>query len=247
MNRCPHTCLFISDIDIDKDKPTIDTNNNEEDPLVLEEGDRLFIFDIDGYLEQESNPPQKINRTNYDYVLKYDPQRTESKEWTDIVPSQYHDYEDIFTRKDFDKLPERQPWDHTIDLTPGFKPVDCKTYPLLPQEQEHLKEFINENLHTGRIIPSSSPMASPFFFVKKKDGNLCPTQDYRKLNDATIKNHYPLPLISELVDKLSGAKLFTKMDVRWGTTIFASRKATNGKQHSAPIKDYSNQLSCSLV
>src|SRR6204780_3653934 len=59
-------------------------------------------------------------------------------------------------------------------------------------------------------------MASPFFFVKKKDGSLRPTQDYRKLNEATIKNRYPLPLISELIDKLAGAKVFSKMDVRWG-------------------------------
>ena len=59
-------------------------------------------------------------------------------------------------------------------------------------------------------------MASPFFFVKKKDGKLCPTQDYRKLNDATIKNRYPLPLISELIDQLGTAKIFSKMDVRWG-------------------------------
>jgi hypothetical protein len=125
-------------------------------------------------------------------VLKYDPQRAESKAWTDIVPEQYHDYEDIFTKKYFDKLPERRPWDHTIDLTPGFKPVDCKTYPLSPQEQAHLKEFINKNLCTRQIVPSSSPMASPFFFVKKKSGKLRPTQDYRKLNDATIKNQESL-------------------------------------------------------
>ena len=59
-------------------------------------------------------------------------------------------------------------------------------------------------------------MASPFFFVKKKDGSLHPVQDYRKLNDMMIKNHYPLPLIQELVDKLKTAKVFTKMDVRWG-------------------------------
>jgi len=59
-------------------------------------------------------------------------------------------------------------------------------------------------------------MASPFFFVKKKDGKLRPTQDYRKVNDATIKNRYPLPLISKLVDKLKGLKVFTKLDVRWG-------------------------------
>lgn len=59
-------------------------------------------------------------------------------------------------------------------------------------------------------------MASPFFFIKKKDGSLRPVQDYRKLNDMTIKNRYPLPLISELVNKLKGAKYFTKLDVRWG-------------------------------
>ncbi len=59
-------------------------------------------------------------------------------------------------------------------------------------------------------------MASPFFFVKKKDGKLRPVQDYRKLNKMTIKNHYPLPLISELMDKLRGAKYFTKFDIRWG-------------------------------
>ena len=59
-------------------------------------------------------------------------------------------------------------------------------------------------------------MASPFFFVKKKDGKLRPIQDYRKLNEMTIKNRYPLPLISELVNKLRGAKYFTKLDIRWG-------------------------------
>ena len=59
-------------------------------------------------------------------------------------------------------------------------------------------------------------MASPFFFIKKKDGKLCPMQDYRKLNEATIKNCYLLPLISKLVDHLSSAKVFTKMDVQWG-------------------------------
>ena len=59
-------------------------------------------------------------------------------------------------------------------------------------------------------------MASPFFFVKKKDGKLRPVQDYRKLNEMTIKNRYPLPLISELMDKLRGAKYFSKLDVWWG-------------------------------
>ncbi len=59
-------------------------------------------------------------------------------------------------------------------------------------------------------------MASPFFFVKKKDGKLRPVQDYHKLNKMAIKNHYPLPLISELMDKLRGAKYFSKLNIRWG-------------------------------
>ena len=99
MNRCPHTCEFITSMDIDEEEPDIQmTSIDEEDPASLEEGDRLFVLDVDGYLE--------ANRTNYDYVLKYDPNRAESKVWTDIVPKQYHDFEDIFTKKDFDKLPE---------------------------------------------------------------------------------------------------------------------------------------------
>ncbi len=59
-------------------------------------------------------------------------------------------------------------------------------------------------------------MASPFFFVKKKNESLWPVQDYRKLNDITIKNQYPLPLIQELIDKLKEVKWFKKMDVQWG-------------------------------
>ena len=59
-------------------------------------------------------------------------------------------------------------------------------------------------------------MASPVFFIKKKDGTLRLVQDYRALNAITIKNRYPLPLISDLVNQLRGAKYFTKLDVRWG-------------------------------
>jgi Reverse transcriptase (RNA-dependent DNA polymerase) len=59
-------------------------------------------------------------------------------------------------------------------------------------------------------------MASPIFFIKKKDGSLCLVQDYCALNSITIKNRYPLPLISELVNQLRSAKFFMKLDVQWG-------------------------------
>ena len=91
--------------------------------------------------------------------------------------------------------------------------MNCKIYALTLEEQKALDDFLEENLRTGRIRPSISPMASPFFFVKKKDGKLRPVQDYRKLNEFTVKNRYPLPLIQELIDKLKGAKTFIKMGI----------------------------------
>ena len=80
-------------------------------------------------------------------------------------------------------------------------------------EQKALDEFLEENLKSGQICPLNSPMASPFFFVKKKDGALRPVQDYQKLNEMMIKNHYPLPLIQELIDKTKQARYFTKLNI----------------------------------
>jgi hypothetical protein len=83
-------------------------------------------------------------------------------------------------------------------------------------EQNELDRFLKEHLRKGYIIPSKSPIASPVFFIKKKDGRLCLVQDYRKLNEFTVKNCYPLPLASDIISHLQQAHLFTKFDVRWG-------------------------------
>ncbi|KAL5501635.1 hypothetical protein ACEPAH_8895 [Sanghuangporus vaninii] len=139
--------------------------------------------------------------------------------WTKEVrkwPSYLEEFADVFSEESFEQLPDHQTWDHAIDLKLDFKPSDCKVYPLLPKEQEAMKAFIEENLASGRIRQSKSPMASPFFFIKKEDGSLRAIQDYRKLNDGTVKNKYPLPLINELIDKVKDAKYITKLDVRWG-------------------------------
>ena len=81
------------------------------------------------------------------------------------------------------------------------------------KEMEACKEFIDKNLKVGKIRKSQLPQASPFFFVQKKDGGLCPCQDYQYLNEHMVKNAYLLPLISTLIDKLKGAKYFSKMDI----------------------------------
>jgi RNase H-like domain found in reverse transcriptase/Reverse transcriptase (RNA-dependent DNA polymerase)/Retroviral aspartyl protease len=139
------------------------------------------------------------------------------KAFEEAVPNEYHSYRDVFEEKAFQKLPNRRPWDHAIEIIPGVEPHKLtKAYPLSPVEDIAMKEFLDENLASGRIRESNSPWASGFFFVKKKDGKLRPTQDYRALNTVTKKNAYPLPLISELITKLKEAQYFSKMDIRWG-------------------------------
>jgi hypothetical protein len=91
--------------------------------------------------------------------------------------------------------------------------LDCKVYPLPEGQQAMLDKFLEEHLAKGYIRQSNSPYASPFFFVKKKDGKLRPIQDYHTLNNWTIHNTYPLPLIKELITKLVKKKWFTKLDI----------------------------------
>ena len=134
----------------------------------------------------------------------------------DLVPRAYWEFKDIFSKDAFDTLPTRKPWDHGIELQPGTEPQSSWTFLLSPLEQKELDEFLQENLHSGRIRPSKSPFGAPVFFIKKKDGSLRLVQDYRKLNTVTVKNSYPLPLISDILNRLRGAKYFTKLDLHWG-------------------------------
>ena len=77
-----------------------------------------------------------------------------------------------FSKQSFDALLEPRVWDHAVELIPGSKPSSCKIYSLSPAEQKELDILSKENLETGRIRPSKSPISSPVFFIKKKDGSL---------------------------------------------------------------------------
>jgi hypothetical protein len=99
--------------------------------------------------------------------------KKEKKHWKETVPKYLHDFSDIFEEKDFKELPPHRPWDHAIKLLPGFEHrLDCKISPLSLDEQGQLDEFLEEQLNTGWIRASKSPMASPVFFIKKKDRKL---------------------------------------------------------------------------
>ena len=134
----------------------------------------------------------------------------------ELVPPCYHSYLDIFSEKAASQFPLRKPWDHAIDLKDSFKPKKGQLILLSPEEQKEVSEFIDEQLTKGYIRLSKSEQMSPVFFVPKKDGQKQMVQDYRYLNEHTVWNNYPLPLISQLVDKLKGSQYFTKIDLRWG-------------------------------
>ena len=111
-------------------------------------------------------------------------------------------------------MPTWKIWDHAIDMREGLVPRKGKVYPLSREEREEVCKFIQEQLRKGYIRPLKLPQIALVFFVGKKDSKKRMVQDYRYLNKWTIKNNYPLPLISDVVENIGTKKLFTKMDLR---------------------------------
>ena len=133
------------------------------------------------------------------------------------IPAEYKRHHKVFSEEAAQHFPESHIWDHAIELKPGApSTLPGKIYTLSQLELQELAKFVKEHLAKGYIRPSKSPYATPFFFIKKKDGKLRPVQDYRCLNEWTIRNRYPLPLIPQLINRVRMKKLFTKFDVHWG-------------------------------
>jgi len=97
----------------------------------------------------------------------------------------------------------------------GFMPRKGKVYLLLREEREEMNKFIAKQLRKGYIRPLKLPQTAPMFFVEKKDGKKRMVQDYRYLNEWTIKNNYLLPLISDIVENIGIKKIFTKIELWW--------------------------------
>src|SRR5258707_15156955 len=132
------------------------------------------------------------------------------------IPECYRDFTDVFSEEAFTHLPPCKVWDHAIEPHPDTKLPRGRTFPLSPTEQKELDEFLRENLANGCICPSKSLIRAPMFFIKKKEGSLCLVQDYWKLNEITIKNSYPLLLVSDVLTRLCNAEQFTTLDLHWG-------------------------------
>ena len=142
-----------------------------------------------------------------------EPDKTDPEDLPDYIRPFTH----LFNKKKFEKLLERHKWDHKINLmNEAPKELNAKAYAMTLKEEESLNQWLDEQLKVGLIVESKSRYAASCFYIPKKDGSLRLVQDYRKLNQVTIKDKMPLPLIGEVIDKLKEVKYFNKLDLIWG-------------------------------
>ena len=102
-------------------------------------------------------------------------------------------------------------------------------YPLSQEETAAMETYVSESLGQGYIRPSTSPASSSFFFVKNKDGDLCPRIDYRGINQITVRYSYPLPLIASVTESLHWESFFTNLDLRSAYNLVRIREGDEWK------------------
>ena len=129
------------------------------------------------------------------------------------LPKYIYPFTHLFNKKKFKKLLEQWEWDHKINLMEETsKEWNAKAYVMTVKEEKALNQWLDKQLKAGLIVESKSRYIVLCFYILKKDSSLWLVQDYRKLNQVTIKNKMPLSLIGEVIDKLKKAKYFNKLD-----------------------------------
>jgi len=128
-------------------------------------------------------------------------------------PSEYHEFADIFSKTKAEVLAPHHPYELQINLEEDAQPPVGPIYLLSASKQESLKKFIKENLNMGFIQLAFSLYGALVLFIKKKDGLLCLCVNFHSLNQISKKDHYSLPLISDLLDSPCKAQVYSKIDV----------------------------------
>jgi hypothetical protein len=144
------------------------------------------------------------------------------------IPPEYRIYEKLFKEELDTKVPQHSRWDHEIWLKTDNLPLQ-KIYNLNQKELQTLREYLDKELAKGNIRISTSPVGFPVMFVPKKDGSLRLVVDYRRLNELTIKDRTPLPLITELKDRLQGKQIFTALDLKGAYNLIRIKEGDEWK------------------
>ena len=141
------------------------------------------------------------------------------------IPWQYRDYKSVYNGQYTDGIPLHRSFDIAIDMVKGKEPPWGPIYTLSEKELQVLGEYLDAMLKIGKIHPSKSPAGAPILFIPKDPGRgLCLCVDYRGLNKVTILNCYPLPLMNEFRDRVRGANIFTKSELKAGYNLIRIKK-----------------------
>jgi hypothetical protein len=175
-DESPHVNTDKTDEEAQDTCPAFDdVLDSEVDDFTIEEDDHIFMAMV-----HPVNPHHFVHASSMvsRCLAEVFAKNSKPKGFEDIVPTSLHTYTDIFSETAFDSLPEHRKWDHAIELehepSPGFRKVHLMTL----TEQTEMDTFLEEELATGRIRQSKSPLGALVFFIKKKDGKLHFIQDY---------------------------------------------------------------------
>ena len=172
----------------------------------------------------DSIPEDELSDMNICAALVHNSEIKNTKRNKKIIKKYYYDLCIVFEKKEADKLPPHRVYDISIDLVPGAQLYFGPIYSLTVEEKKALREYIKENLAKGFIRKSKSPAGAPVLFVRKRDGSLRLCVDYRKLNSITIRNSYPIPRISDLIESFKGAIIFSRLDLRSAYNLVRVKK-----------------------
>jgi hypothetical protein len=141
----------------------------------------------------------------------------EDKQDKTKIPEQYEKFTDVFSEEKAQQFPSARKNDHAIEFKPDTpRTFSYKIYLISTKKTGLLHGWVRENLDKRFIRESKSPYASLTFVIKKKNGDFRVVQNYRRLNEYTIPDVSPLPLIASIIEGLHKRTLFTKFDVQWG-------------------------------
>ena len=143
----------------------------------------------------------------------------------------FHEYRDIFAwnHEDLKGIPNSLA-EHTIDLVPNATPVQQRRYRMNPNYAARVKAELDKLLHAKFISPvDAAPWLSPMVIIPKKNGTLRICVDFRKLNAATKKDHYPLPYMEEIIDEVAGHEMYSFLDCFSGYYQVAMAEQDKGK------------------
>ncbi|GAU24592.1 hypothetical protein TSUD_289530 [Trifolium subterraneum] len=135
--------------------------------------------------------------------------------------------------------PPRAGFDHMIPLKAGAQPFNLRPYRFSIVQKDIIDKLVHDMLAQGIIQHSTSPFASPTILVRKKDGSWRLCVDFRRLNELTIKDRFPIPLIEDLMDELHSSIIFSKLDMRSG---YHQLRMAPGEEYKTAFKTHSSHF-----